>query len=73
MLLDSADLEQFERDGYLVVRGLLGWDEDLRPVVAEYEGVLDRLIRKWHAEGRLTATCSGLPFGERLAPACRAE
>lgn len=69
MLLDSADLEQFERDGYLVVRGLLGWDEDLRPVVAEYEGVLDRLIRKWHAEGRLTATCSGLPFGERLTRA----
>jgi len=66
MLLDSDDLAQFEREGYVVARGLLDWDKDFQPVVEEYEEVLDRLIETWRVEGRLTETHADLPFGERL-------
>ena len=69
MLLNSADLDRFERDGYLLVRELLLWDEDLQPVLAEYEDVLDQLLERWHQEGRLASTYPGLPFGERLTKA----
>ena len=62
-------MKNFERDGYLLVPELLRWDDDLCPLVAEYEGVLDRLIDKWKSTGRLQTTFSDLPFGERLTRA----
>jgi len=66
----ATDLRsRFETDGYVVVRGLLSWKDDLQPVVTEYEGVLDQLIARWLSEGRLTSTYADLPFGERLSSA----
>jgi len=64
-------LDQFEDEGYVVVRGLLSWEEDLQPVVHEYEQVLDRLVHQWHAAGRLATLHSDLPFGDRLIQATR--
>jgi hypothetical protein len=61
-----VDVDRFRRDGYVVADGLLDPALDLDPVVDEYTVLLDRLARRWHAEGRLGATYAHLPFGERL-------
>ncbi len=65
-MIETTDLEQFDRDGYIVVRGLLDVAADLQPMIDEYEQLLDRLAEQWAAEGRLTSTHRGLPFCERL-------
>ena len=41
--LNADQIAQFHDEGYLVVDDLLDPSSDLDPVVAEYEGVLDRL------------------------------
>lgn len=64
--LESTVFEQFDRDGYVVVRGLLDVEKDIHPVVREYDMLLDRLAQQWHDEGRLSSTYTGLPFCERL-------
>jgi phytanoyl-CoA hydroxylase len=61
-----VNVDQFRRDGYVVAEGLLNSALDLDPVVEEYNAVLDRLARQWHAEGRINSTHARLPFGERL-------
>lgn len=61
-----VDLERFEDQGYLVVEDVFDVARDLDPVVAEYEALLDELATTWHADGRLSATFAGLPFGQRF-------
>jgi hypothetical protein len=56
----------FHEHGYLIVRGLFDPQEDLEPVVREYEGVLDNLANELYAKGEITSTYAELPFGERL-------
>lgn len=58
--------EQFERDGYVVVRGLLDQKLDLDAIIVEYNGILDRLAAAWKREGRLKSTYSNLHLFERL-------
>ena len=43
--LTSDQVEQFRREGYLLVKGLLKPAEDLDPVYHEYAGVLDDLAK----------------------------
>ena len=62
MVLDDSHLDQFAEEGYVVVRDLLDWDLDLQPVQDEYDEILDRLITKWHADGRLSSTYAGRPW-----------
>jgi phytanoyl-CoA hydroxylase len=64
--LSAAQLEAFDRDGYLVVEDLLDPTLDLDPVIAEYETVLDRLARELFAAGAISETYADLPFSERL-------
>ncbi len=66
MTLDKRIIEDFDRDGYVVVRGLLDVTLDLDPVLREYEDLLDRLADRWHQAGRLASTHADLPFAERL-------
>ncbi len=65
-MLDSSVLEEFDTDGYVVVRGLLNVELDIDPVIDEYTRLLDRLADGWLAAGRLTSTFSEMPFCERL-------
>lgn len=65
-MLASSVFEQFDTDGYVVVRGLLDVERDIHPVIDEYSRVLDRLADGWLAEGRLTSTYNELSFCERL-------
>lgn len=55
-----------DRDGFAVIRGALDVQQDIAPVIAENEGLLDWLASRWHHEGKLTSTWSTLPFAERL-------
>ncbi|MBM3948970.1 MAG: phytanoyl-CoA dioxygenase family protein [SAR202 cluster bacterium] len=64
--LTRSHMDVFQEQGYVVVKGLLSWELDLAPVVDEYSRLLGRLAAKWHKEGRLSQTFSGLPFGQRL-------
>ena len=64
---DRDMLEQFEQQGYVVVKGLLDPTDDLRPVMAEYHDLLDRLATEWYVQGKLSSDYSELPFGKRLS------
>ena len=64
--LSTLQIEQFQRDGYLVVDDLLDPIRDLDPVIAEYEGVLDRLAEELYANGTIKSLYRDLPFSERL-------
>ena len=64
--LSQFQLEQFDREGFLKVEGLLDPVRDLDPIISEYEGVLDKLARTLYEQGKLTSPYSELPFGERV-------
>jgi phytanoyl-CoA hydroxylase len=64
--LSAAQLEQFDRDGYLVVEDLLDPALDLDPVIAEYEQVLARLAHELVDRGEIADAYDDLAFSERL-------
>ena len=64
--LSEQQLAHFASEGYLVARGLLDVDLDLRPVMAEYEARLDSVIAGWQADGLIADTWDDLSFGERI-------
>jgi len=66
----ALQLEQFERDGYLVVRDAIDPVLWLDPILGEYEGVLDRLADELLAAGRISSLHRDLPFGERFIEIC---
>jgi hypothetical protein len=65
--LTKEQVEQFNEDGYLIVKGLFDPEEDLMPVVREYEQVLENLARESYEKGEIKSTYDELPFGQRLA------
>ncbi|MEL7230869.1 MAG: phytanoyl-CoA dioxygenase, partial [Pseudomonadota bacterium] len=65
MMLTPQQIETFEREGYLVVPGVLD-DDVLGPVRADYEALLDGLYAPWLAQG-LVPDVSG--FEPRLKAA----
>ena len=64
--LSNDQREQFERDGYLLVEGLLDPAGILDPLIAEYTEVLDVLATELHRAGRISETFSQLPFSDRF-------
>ena len=64
--LEKAVTDRFEEQGYVVAEGILDPVEDIGPIVAEYEALLDSMAEQWHAEGRLSSSFGELPFAERL-------
>jgi hypothetical protein len=64
--LTSTQLEQFQREGYLLVENLFDPVADIDPIIEEYHGVLDRLADQLFAQGKLSSTHADLPFGQRL-------
>ncbi len=64
--LSQAVLEEFDERGYVVVKGLLDPETDLKPLKDEYAGLVDSLAERWVSEGKLSSTYSELPFGERV-------
>jgi hypothetical protein len=68
--LSAAQLEQFDRDGYLVVENVLDQDQDLAPLFAEYSSILDGIVDGLVADGTLSSRYDDLPFGDRLVQVC---
>lgn len=63
-VLTAEQLDQFDRDGFLVIEGVFGSCE-LEEVHAEYTRILDRIAPQLVASGKLTREYTGLGFGER--------
>lgn len=68
--LSAAQLEQFDREGYLVVENVLDPVQDIQPLFAEYTKVLDGIVDGLIAEGVLTSRYDDLPFTDRLIQVC---
>ena len=64
--LNAQQMTQFETDGYVVVRDFLDPDIHIRPVLNEYETVLDRLARSLYGQGKIASIYKELPFTDRL-------
>lgn len=70
-MLSDAELEQFNREGYLVVEGVI--DEGTRQaVMAEYADLMDVLYDQWHGEGKVPAPTPGMGFWDKLEVAYKA-
>ncbi len=70
--LTQAQVEQFRREGYLLVENLFDPAEDLDPLIEEYKVVLDNLANDLYAKGEITTTYADLPFSERMIEVCKA-
>jgi hypothetical protein len=64
--LGPRQIAEFERAGFLAVRGLLDPVEDLAPITAEYSTVLDRLARDLFERHEIAGLYSDLGFSERF-------
>ena len=64
--LTAEQLERFEEEGYLILRGMLDIDAVIQPIIDEYHGVLDNLARELYAAGQIESTYDELAFGQRL-------
>jgi hypothetical protein len=65
-MLTARQIERFHTDGYLLVEDVIPPERYLDPVIAEYEGVLDRLAGELHADGEIDSTYADLPFDKRV-------
>lgn len=68
--LSAAQLQQFDRDGYLVVENVLDPVADIQPLFAEYTKILDGIINGLIAEGVLRSRYEDLSFTDRLTQVC---
>ena len=64
--LGAAQLSRFERDGYLLIEGVLEPAAVIEPLFTEYATVLGRLAHELHARGEIASTYEDLEFAERL-------
>ena len=64
--LTPDQVAQFEEEGYLIVEDLFDLEEDLAPVIEEYEQVLDNLAIELFEQGTISNRYEDLPFSERL-------
>ena len=72
MGLTAAEIEQWNRDGYVICRGALQ-PEDIAPMVADYEHIVEEMAQRLHAEGRIAHTYEDEPFDSRFARICEED
>lgn len=70
MQLSAAQIEQFNDQGYLLIRQAL-MPDDLAPVVNEYTAYIDRRAQALYAAGQLSQLYADASFERRLALICR--
>ena len=63
---EATVLEQFNEEGYAVIRGLLDPEEDLHPVIEEYSELLDDVLERLYKDREIRDTYAGLPFSQRM-------
>lgn len=64
--LSETQLRQFEEEGWLLIEGMIDPETWIDPIIAEYHGVLDRLIDRLYADGKISSKHEGESFSERL-------
>ena len=64
--LTRSEREHFETEGFVLVRGLLEPERDIKPVLDEYAGVLDRLAHELYEAGEIRSLYEDLDFNERM-------
>jgi ectoine hydroxylase-related dioxygenase (phytanoyl-CoA dioxygenase family) len=64
--LTDAQLEQFRREGYLVVDDVIDVDTFIADMVQEYAEALEELVNELYAAGSISSRYEDLPFGKRL-------
>lgn len=64
--LSPSQVLQFHEEGYLLVEDIFDPEADIGPLLAEYEGVLDRLANDLFEQGSIASTYAELPFSDRL-------
>jgi len=67
MTISARDLDRFDRDGYLHVRGLLDPVSDLGPLRAEYADVVDRAAADLVRRGLASSVHADLDFDDRVS------
>lgn len=65
-MLSSRQIENFFKDGYLVVENVFDEEAFLNPIREEYAVLLDQLIEMWVKRGEIAPPCSGADFFEKL-------
>ncbi len=58
--------EDFDRQGFVQVEGVLDPKTVLDPIIEEYHGVLDSLASDLFESGQISSKFEGLPFDQRL-------
>ena len=64
-MLDQQQLDQFDRDGYLVVEDVID-PQTLAAIQAEYAALMDDLYDQWHAQGHVPAPEPHMGFWDKL-------
>ena len=64
--LSQQQIEQFQKEGYLIVEDLFDPAADIDPIIEEYKSVLDNLSNELYANHEISSTYADLPFGQRL-------
>jgi len=67
----AREVELFERQGYVILEGLLDQETDLQPVLGEYSTVLDRLAGGWLTEGKIASYDPQQPVLDRMLQVMR--
>lgn len=70
-MLTAAQIDQFNRDGYLVIEDVIDADT-LGAVRAEYEALMDRLYDEWASDGQLAPATADMGFFDKLDAAVKA-
>ncbi len=66
MKLTEQQVQAFRDEGVLVAEGVVT-EDDLKPVIDEYEAWIDQRARALQAEGKITDLYENEPFGRRFA------
>lgn len=69
MLLTATEIEQFDKEGYVVKEGVFS-PQDLQPLKDGLTGVISRAVNQLVAEGKLDKTFEEESFERRLAAIC---
>lgn len=64
--LETSPVERLYEEGFVVLEDVLDVEEDLQPILDEYEIVLSRLAESLHRSGEISSAHDELPFGSRL-------
>lgn len=71
-MLTQAQIDHFQRKGYLIVEDLID-ERTIEAVRKEYADLMDRLYAAWHVEGVVNLPPKGLSFWSKLEQCYKAD